>query len=310
VGLEYLRARWYDAGTGRFTSEDLWEGDSRDPLTLNPYLYVLNNPVNLTDPTGRFPTSGVFARTGGVCPEPAANPRRMPEFVFAPSYNHFENTVWVYCGDFGATAYQFVTQADSAGNSWYANVDAGETTVTLTNGDIFNVNSLFLEDVKVNGTGWSPSAPSGDQGRYFGTFNNGASYYYGKGRDFDASTDAYRKVAADPEVLQLGAEIYVPELEYGPARQSWGNAEFTVADTGGDIQGNRIDVFVGEGPGLHSGKYDDCPSSKYVANQYWQNGVPEGSCSDHNCLTPVGVYEKTFWPYTGPCGFGNISRPD
>ena len=45
VGLEYLRARWYQPGTGRFTS--------RDPLVASSfYLYASNNPITRIDPTG------------------------------------------------------------------------------------------------------------------------------------------------------------------------------------------------------------------------------------------------------------------
>ncbi len=54
VGLTYLRARWYDEGTGRFTQVDLWEGDRRQSLTLNPYLYVVANPLNAVDPSGWY----------------------------------------------------------------------------------------------------------------------------------------------------------------------------------------------------------------------------------------------------------------
>ncbi len=55
VGLQYLRARWYDPGVGRFTSQDVWEGERREPLSLNPYVYVLANPIRHVDPSGRFP---------------------------------------------------------------------------------------------------------------------------------------------------------------------------------------------------------------------------------------------------------------
>ena len=53
VEAQYLRARWYDVATGRFTSEDPWEGDYERPHSLNPYLYVLVNPVNILDPSGQ-----------------------------------------------------------------------------------------------------------------------------------------------------------------------------------------------------------------------------------------------------------------
>jgi RHS repeat-associated protein len=52
VELLYLRARYYQPGTGRFITKDPWPGDLWRPGTLNPYVYVGNNPVNLLDPTG------------------------------------------------------------------------------------------------------------------------------------------------------------------------------------------------------------------------------------------------------------------
>jgi hypothetical protein len=38
--------------TGRFQAMDTYQGDNEDPLSLHKYLYVANNPVNLTDPSG------------------------------------------------------------------------------------------------------------------------------------------------------------------------------------------------------------------------------------------------------------------
>lgn len=50
--LQYLRARWYDPSMGRFINEDTYEGDISNPLTLNLYTYVANNPLKYKDPTG------------------------------------------------------------------------------------------------------------------------------------------------------------------------------------------------------------------------------------------------------------------
>ncbi len=52
-GLYYYRARYYDAQTGRFTTED--------PIGIagggiNYYQYVMGNPGNLADPLGLWPT--------------------------------------------------------------------------------------------------------------------------------------------------------------------------------------------------------------------------------------------------------------
>jgi RHS repeat-associated protein len=52
VGLQYLRARWYDPSVGRFSQLDPLAGDPRNPLGLHRYLYASGDPVNGTDPTG------------------------------------------------------------------------------------------------------------------------------------------------------------------------------------------------------------------------------------------------------------------
>jgi RHS repeat-associated protein len=52
VGLVYLRARWYQAETGRFTQVDPWEGDIWEPLSLNDYSYTRADPLNRVDPSG------------------------------------------------------------------------------------------------------------------------------------------------------------------------------------------------------------------------------------------------------------------
>ncbi|MCY9528556.1 wall-associated protein WapA [Paenibacillus alvei] len=52
TNLQYLRARWYDPSVGRFINEDTYEGELSNPLTLNLYTYVQNNPLIYWDPSG------------------------------------------------------------------------------------------------------------------------------------------------------------------------------------------------------------------------------------------------------------------
>jgi RHS repeat-associated protein len=56
VELLYLRARYYQPEVGRFITKDPWAGDTWRPGTLGGYVYVLDNPVNRADPTGRQET--------------------------------------------------------------------------------------------------------------------------------------------------------------------------------------------------------------------------------------------------------------
>jgi hypothetical protein len=47
-----MNARYYDAEIGRFITRDPKRGHATLPQTLNPYSYAVNNPVNMSDPTG------------------------------------------------------------------------------------------------------------------------------------------------------------------------------------------------------------------------------------------------------------------
>jgi RHS repeat-associated protein len=53
-GLYYLNARYYDSVTARFITEDTYQGEKNDPLSLNLYTYCANNPIIYTDPSGHF----------------------------------------------------------------------------------------------------------------------------------------------------------------------------------------------------------------------------------------------------------------
>lgn len=68
LGLYFLRARYQDTATGRFWTMDTFEGFGGDPFTLHKYLYAQSNPVNYSDPTGRFTinTTLVTFAIGGI----------------------------------------------------------------------------------------------------------------------------------------------------------------------------------------------------------------------------------------------------
>jgi hypothetical protein len=58
-----MRARYYASGTGRFTSHDLWSGDSLVPMSFNAWLYTYSNPIRYIDVNGHFPSP---AKCGGL----------------------------------------------------------------------------------------------------------------------------------------------------------------------------------------------------------------------------------------------------
>jgi len=54
LGLYYNRARYLNTDSGRFWTQDGYEGVSWDPATLHKYTYAGVNPVFYTDPTGNY----------------------------------------------------------------------------------------------------------------------------------------------------------------------------------------------------------------------------------------------------------------
>jgi RHS repeat-associated protein len=62
-GLIYMRARYYNPEVRRFVSQDSEEGDIGNPLSLNLFSYVENNPVNYVDPSGNVPMYSLYYKT-------------------------------------------------------------------------------------------------------------------------------------------------------------------------------------------------------------------------------------------------------
>ena len=52
TGLYYFKARYYDPETGRFLTEDPFEGTRERPPSLHRYLYAYQNPTVYADPMG------------------------------------------------------------------------------------------------------------------------------------------------------------------------------------------------------------------------------------------------------------------
>ena len=53
-GFEILRARYYGVHFARFITRDTFLGSEEDPLSLNRYSYVMQDPINNIDPSGHF----------------------------------------------------------------------------------------------------------------------------------------------------------------------------------------------------------------------------------------------------------------
>jgi RHS repeat-associated protein len=54
LGFYYNRARYLNVSTGRFISQDSYEGNSSEPKSLHKYTYAENDAENNSDPSGNF----------------------------------------------------------------------------------------------------------------------------------------------------------------------------------------------------------------------------------------------------------------
>ena len=62
-GLDFAQARYYNSSHGRYTSVDPLTASSQtdNPQTFNRYSYVVNDPLNLVDPSGLSPCSAEYS---------------------------------------------------------------------------------------------------------------------------------------------------------------------------------------------------------------------------------------------------------
>jgi RHS repeat-associated protein len=64
LGMYFLRARYLNTNTGRFHSQDSYEGDQESPLSLHKYVYANGNPAMFTDPSGHYSLAEATAVIG------------------------------------------------------------------------------------------------------------------------------------------------------------------------------------------------------------------------------------------------------
>ena len=125
TGLIYLRNRYYDSSTGRFTQEDTyWNvnnmiyGDNPNNYipsysaiaqSNNLYVYCINNPVNLSDPTGMNWMSDL-----------GASLRRATDMVANYYWTLLQNNASEFMKKFVDTGFYY---AESQ-NIWYSHINA------------------------------------------------------------------------------------------------------------------------------------------------------------------------------------------
>ena len=132
--LVHLRARDYHPALGRFLTIDPYEPDVMEPRTFNLYGYVLNNPVNLADHTGKNPCiiGGFnFCALGGSSMSSWQQPSYQPQ---VPLYQqdlspYFVQQPWQNLHLQGGN--NFVVQPTTIFNPYYSGVPLNQIPITL-----------------------------------------------------------------------------------------------------------------------------------------------------------------------------------
>ena len=85
VGIIHMNGRIYDPNLGRFLSVDPVFEFPTNTQSLNPYSYVLNNPLSMTDPTGYVESCGTGKTS---CPDSGMKAGDTAEKTFSPTGSH------------------------------------------------------------------------------------------------------------------------------------------------------------------------------------------------------------------------------
>lgn len=68
TGMQYLRARYFNLSTARFTAMDQIRGINSDPLSLHRYFYTKESPIGLSDPSGNMSMSALAPPISALAP--------------------------------------------------------------------------------------------------------------------------------------------------------------------------------------------------------------------------------------------------
>lgn len=228
TGLYYLRARYYDPVVGRFISRDTYEGQISNPLSLNLYTYVVNNPLIYVDPTGNIHQRG--AGSGGTGGGGGSIIPRMPTRPTPATRNQTSSTKPAKVTT-PTTKTQVTLQKSTSTDSLRAEVrsiKASNGTGNAFNRGANNTSELKanqfkgLKDngvVQVNNSG-SDRPVTGVPNSYYTTAKGEHAFVYdGKGKliyDLDAGRVKAFKINVNPIT---GQESYNPYKLKGPVPQ-------------------------------------------------------------------------------------------
>ena len=270
TGLYYLRARYMDTSTGRFISQDTYQGDINDPVSLHKYLYCSSNPVMNIDPSGYMTDSLVGQMTCVLGVGIIASTLLTPNFsaVLSDLVMGLTNVVEsLYCAIFTAPLQLMNYIANGVKNS----LDIAQEILYSLTDDISTAKEIKVSEHDKNDTG--PYIYT----VYFLTDDTGQVAYVGRTKNLVSRMKQHERT--DRKKLHLA--FYISGLSYGASRgiEQFGMMIFhtlyrtaLVYDGNGNLQskdiGNRRNGVGSNNSNAMTYLNLGANSMRYVINQF------------------------------------------
>jgi RHS repeat-associated protein len=127
TGLYYMPARYYSPFQRRFLTKDPHPGSKGSPITLNPYQYCGNNPINSVDPTGQYDfsfsldCSGMNAYFNQMAADNAARSQAMSRILggFVSAMSNFRASVQSSMANIGGLSAKINSAVNSINSAFY-----------------------------------------------------------------------------------------------------------------------------------------------------------------------------------------------
>jgi RHS repeat-associated protein len=231
TGLDYAQARMYAKGLGRFTGADPSLGSGRPSLaqSWNRYVYTLNNPLKLVDPTGLYDNSSLDdAQKENFRNQMKEMEKRLKDIKKtygknSEEYKEAERSFKSYgceagargCSEKVGSSQVFIkagTLAVGTGAQEEMNADGKTVTVTLDKNQLSNKASDMVADIAHEGV------HAQDALDYLN------SKKQTKVTDYDSERRAYVVTSAMTEIVSSGATRMVGGAHYSIWSDSWKTA--------------------------------------------------------------------------------------
>ena len=207
TGLYYLRARYMDTSTGRFISQDTYQGTINDPISLHKYLYANANPVTYSDPSGYMTCKLDKVMVGVVVIGIIASTLLIPNFsaVLCDLVDGLTNVVESIYSDIFSAPLQLINYISTGVKN---SIDVAQEILNSLTDEINTAKEIKVSKHDKNDRG--PYIYT----VYFLTDNTGQVAYVGRTKNLFSRMKQHEKT--DRKKLHLS--FYISGLSYGESR--------------------------------------------------------------------------------------------